>query len=122
MHKKQKKASKLVKVGNSVFHGCKVANWLFFSTATEPSKVNDTKYAEVWASPDGDNWKCILKFKKDILPMKYFQYGQVFFPYIEKDDGNLWISPFSTKFSGKTIKLSLSKIAEIYNSSIIERV
>src|SRR5690606_9338809 len=73
LNKSSNKVEKLVQVGSSVFHGCKVANWLFFSTAIEPSKVNSTKYAEVWASPDGVEWKCLMRFKKDFLPMRYFQ-------------------------------------------------
>ncbi|MFW5886685.1 MAG: hypothetical protein ACOCUL_02905, partial [Bacteroidota bacterium] len=75
INKQDKQLTQLTGMGSSVFHGCKVNNWLFFSTAIEPSKVNKTKVAEVWASPDGDNWKCILTFKKDIFPMRYFQYG-----------------------------------------------
>jgi hypothetical protein len=114
-NKQDKQLTQLTEVGSSVFHGCKVNNWLFFSTAIEPSKVNKTKYAEVWASPDGDNWKCILTFKKDIFSMRYFQYGQIFFPNGPGDGINLWLSPFATKQSNKTIKIPLTKIEELYN-------
>lgn len=111
LDKNTNKLIELTKVGSSVFHGCKVSNWLFFSTAIEPSKVNNTQKAEIWASPDGDNWKCIFQFKKDFLPMKYFQYGQVFFPQGNGDGENLWLSPLSTKNSQRTKKVSLTRIA-----------
>lgn len=97
MHRETRTIEQLTKVGSSVFHGTKVGDWLFFSTAIEPSEVNKTKQAEVWASPNGTDWKCILKFKKDIWSMKYFQYGQVFFPNGPGDGKNLWVSPFQLK-------------------------
>src|SRR5699024_2171395 len=62
MHRETKKVDQLMQVGSSVFHGCKVGDWLFFSTAVEPSEINTTKYSEIWASPNGDDWKCILRF------------------------------------------------------------
>ena len=110
MDKSTDKVERLIEVGSSVFHGCKVGNWLFFSTAVEPSKVNKTKYAEVWASPDGILWKCILKLKKDRLPMRYFQYGQIFFPNGPSDDETLWVSPFGTRFDNRSFALDLHQI------------
>jgi len=110
LNRETKNVTRLTEVGSSVFHGCKVGDWLFFSTAIEPSNVNKTKYAEVWASPDGNDWRCILRLKKDVFPMKYFQYGQIFFPKGPGDDENLWLSPFATKFSNKSIKIPLEKI------------
>lgn len=110
LHRESKEAEQLQQVSSSVFHGCKVGDWLFFSTAVEPSRVNTTKYAEVWASPNGTEWKCIYKFKKDILSMRYFQYGQVFFPNGPGDDKNLWLSPFATKYDNNTFKISIEII------------
>lgn len=114
MNKSTHKTERLVRVGSSVFHGTKVGEWLFFSTAVEPSTVNKTKYAEVWASPDGETWKCILKFKKDFLPMKYFQYGQVFFPTGPGNGKDLWLSPFATKYSNYSFMLTLPKIEALF--------
>jgi len=114
LDKQSKELTQITDVGSSVFHGCKVKNWFFFSTAIEPSRINKTRYAELWASPDGNKWRCILKLKKDILLMKYFQYGQIFFPNGPGDDSNLWISPFATKYSNKTIKISLSQIEKFF--------
>lgn len=115
MDKSTHEVQKLAEVGSSVFHGCKVGNWFFFSTAIEPSRVNKTQYSEVWASPDGSNWSCILRFKKDPLPMKYFQYGQVFFPAGYGNDQDLWLSPFATEYSNMSFKIGLDKVHKLYN-------
>jgi hypothetical protein len=112
-----RKINLLQEVGGSVFHSCKVATWFFFSTAVEPSTVNNSPYAEVWASPNGEYWKCILRFKKDFLSKKYFQYGQVFFPAGPGDGKNLWITPFATHFDQMTFKIPLKKIEkEFFNN------
>ena len=107
MGREGKNVEELAKVGGSVFYGCKVANHLFFSTAVEPSRVNTTRYAEVWGSADGSNWQVIQRFKKDIWPMKYFQYGQVLFPAGPGDGENLWFTPFAAEFDQKTFKIPL---------------
>lgn len=92
----------LVSVGGSIFYGCQVDRSLFFSTAVEPSKVNPCTFSEVWRSDDGTNWQKSLEFKKDRLPMKYFQYGQVLFPLGDGNQKSLYCTPFATEFHEKT--------------------
>ena len=91
------KVEKLQEVESSVFWGCKVGNYLFFSTAVEPSKVNKCKDACIWGSKDGKTWKCVARFRKDIWPMKLFQYGQILFPAGENNSDYLWFTPFATE-------------------------
>lgn len=100
----------LVAVGGSVFYGCQVDNDLFFSTAVEPSKINQRAFSEVWHSADGANWQKPLELKKDALPMKYFQYGQVLFPLCEGGQESLYCTAFATEFHEKTFVLPLAKI------------
>ncbi|ACB86090.1 glycosyl hydrolase [Natranaerobius thermophilus] len=109
LDKKDYNLEKLVKVDSSVFHGTVVNNNLFFSTACEPSEVNETRKVKVWMSRDGENWEVIKTFKKDILSYKYFQYGQVFFPYNakRKNDNQLWITPFATNYDQVSFKYYL---------------
>jgi len=95
--KKTGQVEKLQVVESSVFWGCKAENHLFFSTAVEPSKVNKCRDACVWGSKDGETWKCVAYFRKDIWPMKLFQYGQIFFPTGENNTGYLWFTPFATE-------------------------
>ena len=104
MDKNGQNLEQMALVGGSVFYGISVGESLFFSTAVEPSKVNQTRFAEVWRSDNGTEWKLFASFAKDFLPMKFFQYGQVFFPSGTGDGNNLWITPFATKDHGMTFK------------------
>lgn len=94
-------------VGGSVFFGSKVGSTLYFSTAVEPSLINQSRYAEVWQSHDGITWENCKKYKKDILPMKYFQYGQVLFPSGPGDECHLYITPFATEGHGCTYQFQI---------------
>lgn len=116
VHRETKEVEQLAQVGSSVFHGTQAGDWLFFSTAIEPSKVNTTKYAEVWASPNGVEWKCILKMQKDFWSMKYFQYGQIFFPAGKGNNKNIWFSPFATEGSNMSYKLSIEDVRKLFDS------
>lgn len=107
MDREGKNVEKLAAVGSSVFYGCKVGDHLFFSTAVEPSRVNTTWYAEVWGSADGTNWHLVRRFKKDIWPMKYFQYGQVLFPAGPGDGEHLWMTPFAVEWDLMTVRVAL---------------
>ena len=91
------KVQRLQEVESSVFWGCKVGDYLFFSTVVEPSKVNKCRDACIWGSKDGERWKCVARFRKDIWPMRLFQYGQIFFPAGENNTEYLWFTPFATE-------------------------
>ena len=97
MDKKTYKVQRLQEVESSVFWGCKVGGSLFFSTVVEPSKINKCKDACIWGSEDGETWKCVARFRKDIWPMKLFQYGQIFFPAGKNNTDYLWFTPFATE-------------------------
>jgi hypothetical protein len=109
--KKTGSVQKLQEVGNSVFWGCKINDMLFFSTAVEPSRVNISKYACVWGSKNGDKWKCVTRFRKDIWSKKLFQYGQVLFPEGQDSGNNLWITPFATEYDQKSIRLDIDELS-----------
>lgn len=110
MNRKGKNLKQLSTVSSSVFYGCKVGSNLFFSTAVEPSRVNTTRHVEVWGSADGGTWTIVRRIKKDIWPMKYFQYGQVLFPAGPGDGKNLWLTPIATENDQKTFKIPVSNI------------
>jgi hypothetical protein len=46
----------------------------------EPSRVNDASRVTVVGSKTGYDWSTLLHWKKDLLPMRYFQYGNVVLP------------------------------------------
>jgi hypothetical protein len=64
--------------------GCGVSEAVFFSTMVEPSTVNTVREVHLVGSRagsrDGTNWQLLARWKKDSLPMRYFQYGNAFLP------------------------------------------
>lgn len=64
--------------------GCRVGEGVFFSTMIEPSAVNTIRevhlVGSIIGSRDGTNWPVLARWKKDSLPMRYFQYGNAFLP------------------------------------------
>jgi len=103
-------------VGGPVFHGCKVGSWLFLSTSVEPM-VDRNSYVEIWASRCDDDWRKIYCIRKDIFPMKLFQYGQIYFPNGNGDNKNLWISHFATAKDNVIEKFSLNEVELAYSEN-----
>jgi hypothetical protein len=60
--------------------GCPVGEAVFFSTMIEPSAVNTSREVHLTGSRDGTNWQVLARWKKDNLPLRYFQYGNAFLP------------------------------------------
>lgn len=108
MDKNGRSIEQLSAVGSSVFYGCMVRECLFFSTAVEPSNVNSTRYAEIWGSVDGKEWNIIRRFKKDVWPIRYFQYGQVLFPSGPGDEKNLWFTPMGVEHDQNSFRVPLN--------------
>ncbi|HQI75448.1 MAG TPA: hypothetical protein PK384_02945 [Candidatus Latescibacteria bacterium] len=59
------------RVPGSVFFGCIVGDFLVISVATEPSRINTSKFASLWMSQDGDNWRQLYQAKRDRWQMPY---------------------------------------------------
>jgi len=96
-NRRTKEIERLQKVQGPVFYGCQVGSDIFFSTVAEPSTINTDPHVYIWGSKNGKTWKCVKKYRKDLLPMKLFQYGQIFFPRGENLTGNLWFTPLSVR-------------------------
>jgi len=67
-------------LASSSIYGCRVGGAMFFSTMIEPSAVNTGREVHLAGSRDGTNWPVLARWKKDSLPMRYFQYGNVMLP------------------------------------------
>ncbi len=67
-------------LASSSIFGCKVGAAKFFSTMVEPSAVNTSREVQIVGSRDGKTWQVLARWKKDRLPMRYFQYGNAFLP------------------------------------------
>lgn len=104
------KVDALQAVSGTVFWGCKVGDYLFFSTAVEPSTAKRNRYACLWGSSDGEKWRCIARYRKDIWPMKLFQYGQILFPAGDNQTGKLWFTPWATQGDQTIQCLDVTKI------------
>ena len=86
------------KVGESVFYGTQSGEVCAFGTAVEPSEVNRSRETVVWLSKDGgESWHRGMAFRKDWLPMRLFQYGQVLFPAGPGDGNTLWLTPYGAQ-------------------------
>jgi hypothetical protein len=82
-----RRSGRVEKVGDlasSSIFGCSVrrdaGQAMFFSTMIEPSKVNRSREVQVVGSGDGKQWQVMARWKKDALPMRYFQYGNALLP------------------------------------------
>jgi hypothetical protein len=60
--------------------GCRTGEAMFFSTMVEPSAVNTGREVHLAGSRNGTKWQVLARWKKDNLPMRYFQYGNAFLP------------------------------------------
>jgi hypothetical protein len=67
-------------LASSSIYGCRVGEAIFFSTMIEPSTVNTGREVHLAGSREGTNWQVLASWKKDRLPMRYFQYGNAFLP------------------------------------------
>ena len=84
-----------------------IGQTMLFSTACEPSPVNEQRVVEVWAARGGGGWRPLLRLEKDRWPMKLFQYGQVRFPAGKGADGEVWLCPMATNLDQVSVRLPL---------------
>lgn len=98
---------RLQEVEGSVFYGKSAAGRYFFSTVVEPSAVNRARNAALWASSDGGRWERIAGFRKDFLPMRHFQYGQIRFPTSPGPADEVWATPFATELDQRSLLLNM---------------
>ena len=73
----------LAELSSSSIFGCRVSEAIFFSTMVEPSAVNTTREVHLVGSINRSDWQILARWRKDKLPMRYFQYGNAILP-----DGN----------------------------------
>lgn len=105
-HRVDGTVERLQRVEGPVFHGfASPGGSLYFSTVCEPSRVNRNPDAVVWRSTDGASWKRFASFRKDVWPMKLFQYGQVKFPDGSGASGVVWMTPFATQGHGVSLEI-----------------
>jgi hypothetical protein len=77
---RQGKLEALTALPGSSIYGCQVQEGFFFSTMVEPSKKNGDRCVRIFGSLDGIHWRGVLEWRKDLYPMRLFQYGNAFLP------------------------------------------
>lgn len=84
-------------IQSSVFSAVKVDEYAAISTAVEASSVNIDRYAHVWFSENGIEWKELFQFEKDFFHPKYFQVGRIKFPQGAFYNGELFSTGHALK-------------------------
>jgi hypothetical protein len=74
------RTERVQELDGSCIYGCRFGGWLVLSTTVEPSAVNTSRFASLWASRDGDRWYRVFQAEKDGWPARYFQYGSLVLP------------------------------------------
>ena len=97
----------IAKVNGSVFHSTQTCNGFYFSTAVEPSDVNNTNLATIYASNNGIKWDAIISHEKDKWHKKIFQYGQLLFPAGKNETEQLIYSTFAVSSDHKTYRVNV---------------
>ncbi len=94
---------RLAPVEGSVFFAASAGDWLLFSTAVEPSKVNMGSDSVLYGTRDGRSWHELARHRKDRWSARYFQYGQLPLPAGDNRTGRYWFSAFATDGDGQIL-------------------
>lgn len=102
----------LQKIQGSGIYAVQNGDLMMISTTVEPSAVNKDQSSHLWYSWDGHNWKELISFEKDCLPMTYFQFGSIRFPHYEgESDYVVFHGRALKKLDGKTMIVTKSDLA-----------
>jgi hypothetical protein len=102
------RVERAAELASSSIFGCRVADRLFFTTMVEPSAVNATQEVQLAGSADGSSWRVLARWRKDALPMRYFQYGNAILPDGENNTNFLALTTIAVK--GSDLVTSLWKV------------
>lgn len=95
--------TEICKVPGPVFYSLSKGADLFFATVVEPSAINDQKFCHIFHINEKLNSRNIGHFEKDMIPMRFGQYGQIMFPrYDLTCDRKIFYSQFATKHHLRT--------------------
>ena len=84
---------------------------MLISTSVEPSVVNKDNLSHLWYSFGGHNWKELISFEKDLLPMTLFQFGSIRFPTYQVESRYVAFTGRALKnFGGKTMIIQVSEL------------
>jgi hypothetical protein len=96
---------KVADLMSSSISGGTVGPSLFFSTMAEPSKVNPENMVSLCGVINGESWQNLMFWRKDFWPMRFFQYGNAFFPTGENTSGVLALTTIAVADEDSTTTL-----------------
>lgn len=80
LDKKSGKLERIIEIEGSCIYAARFGAWHVLSTTVEPSKVNASRNATLWASRDGAQWVRVFHAEKDRWHPRFFQYGSLVLP------------------------------------------
>lgn len=113
----------LASLNGSCIYGCETKKYYLFSTTVEPHEgggklslvfeklgggIKNRDVTIVAVSKKDLSVRQVASFRKDVWPMKLFQYGRCIFAGGQKEMNTAWCSPVAcNKYDGRTIKIEL---------------
>jgi hypothetical protein len=113
---KSEVGSKHAELPGSAFNAIKAGEIYLVSTVTEPSDINVTDYATLWASLNGVAWKEISRLKRDVFPVnkqKYTRYAELVLP--EGENNTPYIYAYARAINGLSDSTLIWKKSDILN-------
>jgi len=95
-------------VGSPVFFGAVTNGDKLLTTAIEPSRVNSQRFSELWFKYSDNKWVNLVKLRKDRLPKKLFQYGQILLPSGPGRKGIIAFTPIASEYDEKVVTLNFN--------------
>jgi hypothetical protein len=93
---------------SSSIYGSRVGDSIFFSTMVEPSQFNRDRNVRLYGGDDF-TWKALLRWKKDFLPMRFFQYGNVILP--DGSNSSRLLALTTTAVDGADLRTTIFRLA-----------
>jgi hypothetical protein len=97
LDKKSGRVERIIEIEGSCIYAARFGPWYVLSTTVEPSEVNASSHATLWASRDGARWTKVFSAAKDFWHPRYFQYGSLVLPRGASDRDTII-------FSGQALK------------------
>lgn len=104
---RDQKLTQVAAISSSSIYGCRVGRRLFFSTMVEPSEANADRNIHLYGAEISNPiaWRALLQWRKDILPMGLFQYGNAFLPDGENATPFLAVSTVAVRSDDMVLSL-----------------
>lgn len=99
--------TELADINSSSIYGCRVKDKIFFSTMIEPSEINRDQTVTLYSAEinNPQKWDSVLGWKKDLWPMRLFQYGNALLPDGNNDTLYLAVTTIAVKSDDMTMSL-----------------